>query len=388
MIGVNNTINKKEFHEIFYIAFILIPYLKPYNITLVPSVNSVFKMWKILATVIVICTWIYKKAKIHVPTVSLLCFLAIWIVSLVMNRKTAQLSELINNILSIAGCAIFFEIGNHTKEFEKNLCTVLYRVFTAYFYLNLITVFMKRPFFSDGMVLEDNANFLGGDNYSAFIIIAMSGIVFFCDLKKDQTIRKRTFITTFAGLLGLCLTFSLTGMAIDALFLFLATTRKNCFLRKAANWKIALFIAALVVLSISYLHLDRILAAILKSMDKTGFNGRGMIWPMVISAILKKPILGYGGVNQYLAQTWFIAGANHAHNILLEYPFSTGLLGTMFFISYLYSVMNRQKKSSSILKICVSCYFLCSIFDFYIGLIYLYLLLDMIYFEDEKLLNE
>ena len=104
---------------------------------------------------------------------------------------------------------------------------------------------------------------------------------------------------------------------------------------------------------------------------------------MTITAIMKKPILGYGGLTEEQAGTWLIAGANHAHNFILQYPFSVGVIGTFFIILYFVKIlkgsMQLSNQSCRVLLMCLSAFMICSFFDFYIGLIYFYLLLEMIW---------
>ena len=158
-------------------------------------------------------------------------------------------------------------------------------------------------------------------------------------------------------------------------------------IRKFFSWKTAIAFCLIFVLAISYFHLDRLVASLLGSLDKSGFNGRNMIWPMAISAFMKKPILGYGGIDTELASTWIIAGANHAHNFLIEFPFSTGIIGTAFFITYMRFLLRKtnikNNKAERLLLTVLATYIICSTFDFYIGLIWFYLLLDLIWlFKD------
>ena len=53
----------------------------------------------------------------------------------------------------------------------------------------MITAILGYPFGAEGMNLRDNANFLGGDNYSAFILIVLCGIILFYDVTYKKSIR-------------------------------------------------------------------------------------------------------------------------------------------------------------------------------------------------------
>lgn len=365
----------------FSLFLMIMPYLKPYNVTLIPTLDDVFKLWKILSTIYLLVAFFKLKIELHKESFFLIVFCAIWIFSLIIN--SGPIFEYLNNILSIIGLMLLFEMNATNTYFSKRIVKLLYKIGAVYMSLNFITALYRRPFFAEGMQLADNANFLGGDNYSAFILITYSGLMFFYDDMSFGSIRLKTWIYNIFGLLSLVIPFALTGL-ISMLFLFgVMVLRNRKLTRKVFDWRIIMGIGCLFVISISYLNLDVLLSYILGTVDKIGFNGRNMIWPLTIMAILKKPIFGYGGLTQEQASSWVIAGANHAHNFLLQIPFSCGFFGTVFFTIYLHKILeginSEKNKSLYILLMTLSAFFMCSIFDFYIGLVYFYLLLNIIW---------
>lgn len=366
----------------FFLYFVMIPYLKPYNITLIPSIDAVFKVWKVIASLVITYFFIRNRPKMTKSIISLYSFLIVWFVSLLINN--GPIGEFVNNIMSIVGVKMLFDSNKKKKYFKEGIVDVLYNISWICIVLNLITVIMGYPFGAAGMKLDDNANFLGGDNYSAFILITFCGFIFFHDEKKYNKITIRSWIVALMSIASLIITFSIMGI-LAHLFLFLSVMIKNREIQKKIfRWQNVVIVGAVIFAGVSFFHLDKLLASLLLGLDKVGFNGRNLIWPMAVEAIAKKPFLGYGGVTKELAQTWFLAGANHTHNILLEYPFSTGIIGTFFFLFYLASVLKNTKKSTRIdrgmrLLLCtLSAYIFCGIMDFYIGMINLYLLLEMI----------
>lgn len=374
-----------------YLSFVLLPYLKPYNVTLIPVLDIIFKMWKVAATLTIIFAFFYSKEKIQKQSMCLIGFLITWTVSLIINK--APIVDFGNNILSIIGMLLLFETKINNKKFKVDIVQILYAISCVYMVLNLITVVIKRPFLSGGMELGDNANFLGGDNYSAFILIVMCGILFLHDIQCYETIKIKTWFIALVGWVCLAIPFALTGMIAYALLLLVVFLDVNktmrAAIRKFFSWKTAIVFCLFFVLAISYFHLDILVASLLGGLEKSGFNGRNMIWPMAISAFMKKPILGYGGIDAELASTWFIAGANHTHNFLLEFPFSTGIIGTAFFVTYMGYLLRKTKiknnKVERMLLMVLAAYIICGTFDFYIGLIWFYLLLDLIWlFKDNS----
>lgn len=364
-----------------FLYFILLPYVKPYNITLIPSLDNIFKVWKVASTLVIAIAFLSAKKKLHKPTLFLFGFLTVWIASLIINN--GPISSFINNIMSIAGMALLFERYYDDRKFKINVIHVLYNIAVCFIFLNLLTVINGHPFLAKGLKLDDNANFLGGDNYSAFILITLCGFMFFYDMQVFKKIRLRTWFYSIASIFSLILTFALAGI-LAHLFLYFAVIVNKKGLRILFKWTNAFWLAIFFVVAVSYLHLDHVMAFLIDNMGKSGFNGRNYIWPMAIAAFTKKPLLGYGGVSSELASTWFIAGANHTHNILLEYPFSTGIIGTAFFGTYFILILRNMKKMFNddgmrILMCTLTAYIICSILDFYIGLINFYLLLNMIF---------
>ena len=367
----------------FYIAFILLPYLKPYNITLFPEIDNVFKIWKVLVTIIIIATFVIKKAKISVGVLFLWLFSVSWFVSLILNGDNYIIVEFGNNILSIIGISMFFENSKNENRKKEQIVSSLYTISCIYLFLNMITAILGYPFGAERMNLGDNANFLGGDNYSAFILIVLCGIILFYDLTYKNSIRLKTWLFAICGLVSLIIPFALTGIISYVFLLFAFILRKSKFFITLFKRRNILLLAIILTFSVGFLDLSVLFEEWLFVLEKTGFNGRNFIWPYAVNAILKKPLLGYGGVGEDLASDWgFLAGANHTHNIILEFPFSVGLVGTIFFIAYIVQVFKGIKLVKNIavqpLLLTLSAFLLCSIFDFYIGLIYFYLLLELI----------
>lgn len=374
-------IKLKNSKKLIFIYMVLLAYLKPYNITLIPSINAIFKLLKVVVTLVLILEFINKKMVLHKAYVYLMCFCTVWAVSLFLNNAP---KELLNNILSVIGTTLFFENNYYSEYFKKTLLKALYSISACFIVLNFITVLIGHPFFAADMNLGDNANFLGGDNYSAFILITHVGFMFFENIYSKGKISAVTWFFAVIPLLGLLITFSFTGIIAYTLLL-IAVRIKNASVKYTFfNYKLAFVICLVFLIGISYLHFDVLASFLLNKVDKVGFNGRIWIWPMSVSAIMKKPLFGYGAVSAELAQTWFIAGANHTHNILLEFPFSTGLIGSTFLVLYLKEVLNNAKRmyykpETQVLLLTLFAYIVCSTFDFYIGMINLYLLLNMIF---------
>jgi O-antigen ligase len=373
---------------------ILLPYLKPYNFTLIPWLDDIYKVWKVVVTLFILIEFakefIKKRRMIEKRTVFLWLFLFTWGISLLLNGEKQLILELGVNILSIFGVSVFFENIKNNQVYKKLVLQFLYVIAGSYSVLNLVVTILGHPFGAKDMVLGDNANFLGGDNYSAFILITLCGVMFFYDDIYVNKIRIRTYFFSACGLMSLIIPFSLTGLIAYLFLIVLFCLRKNVTITKLFSRKNMLVLAVVITCLIAFFDLSQLFNGVLEVVGKTGFNGRDLIWPRAVTAIFKRPLVGYGAVGSELSANWeFLAGANHTHNVILEYPFSTGLIGTLFFIIYLFYVfkgIHRQIHCTvQPLLLTMSSFILCSIFDFYIGLIYFYLLLELIaFYKDEN----
>lgn len=370
---------------IFNVIFILLPYLKPYNVTLIPWLDNIFKIWKVLATVLIIIHFVVSRKMIEKKTIALWLFLLVWSISLLMNGDREVILELGVNVLSIFGISLFFETIKSKDNYKKILLQFLYVIASSCTTLNLVVTLLGHPFGAKDMILGDNANFLGGDNYSAFILIVFCGVMFFYDDVYVKKIRIRTYFFSVCGLMSLAIPFSLTGTIAYLFLIVILLLRKNRILTKLFSRKNMFIFAVTLTSLITFFNLSELFGGVLAGLGKVGFNGRNIIWPKAINAIFQRPLIGYGGVGDELSANWeFLTGIDHTHNIILEFPFSTGLIGTVFFIAYLFNVfkgINRQIHCAiQPLLLTMSSFILCSIFDFYIGLIYFYLLLELISF--------
>ena len=242
--------------NIIYIYMVLLAYLKPYNITLIPAVDNIFKIVKIIITLIIIFQFIYNKMIIHKNNIYILCFAFVWALSVFINKAP---TAFFNNILSIIGITLFFESNYHSDSFKIVLSKALYNISACFIILNFITVILGYPFFAADMNLGDNANFLGGDNYSAFILITFAGFMFFYDVYSNEKISLKTKIITVLPLLGLLITFSLTGMIAYAILLFAIYIKNSSIKYTVFNINIAILFCLIFLIFLclpyKYFHL-------------------------------------------------------------------------------------------------------------------------------------
>ena len=358
---------------VFEILFIFLPYLKPHNITLIPALDSLFQIWKILATVLLVIKVIRKRV-ISKQILYILPFCGIWILSMYVNNSISQ--DVINGILSILGIHMYYEIYKDNYTAYSSFITTLGVLSKIYLVCQIITmIIIDGPFFCTLSDYTSDRFFLGGDNLSAFIMIVLSTIMFYADYFQYRTITKTSWIIFFLEYISLVKQFVGAAMVSFLVMFLLIVFRDN---RKIQNWvtpKKAIVLSIVFVILVAFGDLADQMNSILSSVDKIGFNGRAGIWYSAFKAIQNKPLLGYGSVSNIQLMRSLLYHTNHTHNIVLEFLFETGLLGTIAFLYYLARSFQRNKPVNKILLIGISVYILNSIFDFYITSIYFYLLI-------------
>lgn len=365
-----------SFIEIF---FVFLPYLKPHNITLIPELDLFFKIWKIVSTLWLIIK-IFRKRSISKATLSVVPFCVTWIISMYINDSLSN--DVFNSIMSIMGIHIYYEIYKDNKIIYNKLVWGLGLIAKLYLILQIVTLLIiNGPLF--GQVTKNTYDrfFLGGDNLSAFIMIVLTTIMFYADEKEKGKISINSWIIFMLEVVSLFRQFVGAAMVSFVIYFVLILLRNN---KKVIGWitpRNAVFVAIVFVVLVAYGDLATSMGDILYRVGKVGFNGRTRIWSGAINAILKKPLLGYGStVDTYMMQR-MLYFANHTHNIVLEFLFETGLVGTFLFLYYLKNNFQRNYKIDKILLIGLFVYILNAVFDFYITSIYFYLLLLIMHWD-------
>ena len=360
--------------------FVMLPYLKPYNVTLIPMLDMVYQIWKVIATFILLMAFILKRKKLSIFSQWAFAFCGVWTLSMLLNAGT--LGENNQVVLSIIGMCLFFDYFRNDLKFKQTVLSCLSNIAKVYILLNTITVIIQKPLFSEPEVVYLRY-FLGGDNFWAFILIPLCGIMFANDLFCKNKFSMSTCIFSLLGFFNLAYQKSYAGMISYGIYLFMVLLMNCSGIKKLFSIKNSIIISLISIVSISFFNIQELIKPILNNMDKIGFNSREFIWPKAIKAFQNRWMLGYGQLTEEQINSYILYGADHTHNILLEYPFSVGIIGSIIIIGWFNYIfkMNKtiyNKKYIRVLVLCFSAFVLCGIFDFYIGLIYFYVLLCVI----------
>ena len=280
------------------------------------------------------------------------------------------------------------------KNNISNVYNYLYNISTIYIILQLITIILKRPLFGTPTNAFD-IYFLGGDNRSAFILIPLCGILFANDYKNYNKIRIKSWIIALCGWACLIIPFAVTGMVAYGIFIFLTLFMNSKIIKKCITPRNVVIIVVIFVIGVIFFDIQKYLAPITEALGKGDsislLGYRDIIWKDAFKVFQNNWLIGIGDLTDTQVGNYILGGAEHAHNIIMEYLMNTGILGTSLLFMWIYKILSiKTKKKSKQMKVLINCliaFIFCSVFDFYIGLAYFYLLISLIYIvenEDNK----
>ena len=249
----------------------------------------------------------------------------------------------------------------------------------VYILLQFYTIVVEHLVLAEAIVSFDKY-FLGSDNYSAFILIALSGFIMSDAIMNKGKIKIWDYF--FFGIAFLCLLIpkSWAGIFAYGAFMMLFFFRKLAFLKKMVNVRNVFIIIVLLLILVIGFNFQTHFEKILNMFGKVGMNSREIIWPKAIYAIMQKPILGYGMLTDNQISSYILYGTTHTHNIVLEFLMDSGIIGSFFAFMWFKSAVTVKKKllkSDVIMSLlyCIVAYLLCATLDFYIALIYFWVLI-------------
>lgn len=363
-----------------FILFLLLTYLKPYNAVLIPWINSTYQGLKVLFTLGLIMQFVVKRRRLSKFTIFGGVFLLIWVISMLYN--THSLGDAFQVMLSVVGIFMLIDYYKWSDIFLRDFLNCIAVITKLYFVLNTVTVVTQKPLFGEIQV-HYLRYFLGGDNYWAFILIPLCGLIFLNDIFTEKHIRKSTWVFALMGFFDLAYQFSVAGMVAYGIYLIYMLLINYPAVRKLFKIRNAVVVGVILVLIATQLDVNPVFGSLLNLFGKKGFNSRETIWSLAINLIKKKWLIGYGYLTTDQINSYVLYGTDHAHNIVLELLMDCGVTGTAAFTWWLYFAVGIKRRfykdrGIQILQGCMMAFLVCSIFDFYPHLIYMYLFISVV----------
>ena len=385
-------------YKIIFIL-ILIPYFKPVGIATYPLLNKVFQCGKI-CTLFFSFLYIINNSKLKLKLnnyfkgiCSLVLFEGIYIINTIIYKTS--FSDVLNNAITniFLLCFIYFALMGHDKKIFLDAVNIL---FSIELFLHIVSVVLAQigyGIFDIGAVNEYTYLF-GRDNYSAFAVLPMLGIVIYIDEIKMMSANKYLILVKdYALIIGLLFcyvwvksaTASVIFMLFFCAFLFKSICRKILafFDIKKTIILIIIFLAAVIVFNAPTYLASFLSMAFDKGIKGVTLNSRTIIWDMAIKLIKEKPFWGWGVLSDGQIVNYVLYGTEHAHNIVLELMLRTGIIGLGWYLLFLFGACKNYKKiiksNGLILIVTLQCFLLLSVMDTYLLMQQQYCLIGFIY---------
>lgn len=390
--------------QLIFLLFILIPIFKPAGLAYYTSLNTLFKLWKMVSLLCMSMFVIYSVKSIQMTSyIKGIAALALFWFIYIFNcmRFNASYGDVLNNALTSIILLLFIRYEFSQGE-GKTFLNGLEIIFTVWIVLQSLSLFYIRAGHTLFEPLEDGFTyFLGMDNYSAFATLLMIGVLLFNDIVKygeNQFSKKNLFLL---GLLmaGYLYVRSVTAI-VSFLFLIMMMLLKKYWdtILQFISIKKAMFLIAILLILILTINIQNLVAGFLASglLGKGSYgitlNSRTIIWAQAVDMIFKRPLLGNGELTVDQIAAHALYGASHAHNIFIELLFRTGVCGFIAYMCFIFGSLgnswkNIMKSKASILLVTLISYILLSFMDFYPTMQYIYCFVGILYcsncFEEE-----
>lgn len=365
---------------------IIVPLIKPAGLAYNNRIlNYVLQSWKLLSLLLVVIVFIKNASYLlRLPVrcsilirglLGLLIFELIYIFNTII--RGIDFFDLLNNCITCLLLFVYIGIMGKTKN-RKSLIKSIDYVFTFYLICQSVSMILERVHLF-WLKAEDGTPtyFFGPDNYSAFIIIPMLGVLLFIGCEDKCRIRFRKKDVVLLSVLTVCYiwTGSVTAacsLLILCFTLFLISLNRITSRAYSISGLIILFIfALLLIMGINIQTLFFGLFEILgKGENGISLNSRTYIWGHALKIIKENFLFGIGVLSEYEISNFALYGASHAHNIILELMLRTGFLGLICYLFYMLYPFIRYRRSflctkNAILLISVFVYLILSFMDFY-----------------------
>ncbi|MEY8412512.1 O-antigen ligase family protein [Lachnospiraceae bacterium 62-26] len=287
----------------------------------------------------------HNTIKISIPLIWLLAQYLTLFISTFFNRGN-MFAVIINSGLIIALCLSLDIIYNNSRKLYIFLCLV--RNITLLFFIINCVVAIIMP---DGIPRLSSGTtpyFLYG-NINNTIKYVFPGLC--CSMIIDHLNDKNISIYTFLFLAGLMYNFVFIYFMATAFIGLVVVIIWNVFYNIFKNHSaiiftvvlfLILFVELFVIIQSGGLWISGLITYIFGK--DISFSGRRVLWIRVISAIIQKPILGYGLCSSEYIRS-MIGNTSGSHNYYLDIVFQRGIIGLIIFFGIVIIIIPRLVKT-------------------------------------------
>lgn len=326
---------------VYHIAVISLPYIGIYNYVL-------YTFMALTLLFLLMNCKIFLKKEYRNVNIFLFLFLAIILISAIYNND--NLHRGIIYIVKILSITLFFEYANYKCESKKTMKMFLYLTM-FYCLINDIIIFI----FPDIYIYNGGYYFLGNKFHLSYVHILL--LILFMYLYKNElknknikSINVKKIILFFIIITSIIIfiltkcTTALLGYLILLIFLLLNSKKTIKSLQSSKILLVTMLVSGFVLIFFTNVLQNKIIEDIIVNVlhEDVELTGRTNIYENIFEILSKKPLLGYGYGNSYDVMFKFI-GAPNTQNGILECVLNFGIIGTIFFVLYIITVIKNLK---------------------------------------------
>lgn len=384
-----------------WVAFILLcfPAFNTYAMQQVPVLKEIINIWGIISLILTVALIYRKHVKLIKIVKWILTFCSVYCFSTLI-YSSENLMGAISECLRLILIPLYLVLLQFTniqqyKEALKKLSTIM----SALCLVDVMTVFYQVYY--SNTYTGASYSFFGLDNYAAFLIIPMVGIILYTNSAYKKNKQKQAwlvFALCFAGKLSTRCTTAIIAMMV--MFFTILVYHYMPQIRKFFSVKALILVISVFVLGVGLFGIQRILTPFLQMIGKdVTMSYRSIMWPRVLAKFVSRPLIGFGKLDAdtFKILTGFSVlydqSASHPHNYLLAILFYTGLAGLLCYVGLLFNVVKNIRalrgidRHSYILLATVFGFLVLGIADDYIFLPPFYILLTIISIEAQSFRN-
>ena len=372
---------------------LLIPFFKPVGPAWYGAFNALFQGWKLAAIVcLAVLFFATHREGFRFRVNEFFGLYLFWIIY-ILNcfRYGNSAGDILNNALTSFVLLNLIAYAS-MRPWREPFLRALSWIFVAYLLLQCASMVVIH---SGHLLFEpipgDYTYFLGTDNYSAFAVYPMLGVVLFCDARRRPagTLSRKSWLLSLVVTMSFLYVRSMTA-ALAGMVLLLALFLRDYwgFWLKLLNIRTVLCVALAVFLPIHYGHIQLVFSSLLEGVLHKGvtLNSRTIIWENAVNLIKQKPLLGFGALSQKQIDNYVLFGTTHAHNLFLELLLRTGIVGTAGYLVFLagfartFPRRGLSRRPVSILLIFLIVQVVLFSMDFYATIQYFYCFMGVLYY--------
>lgn len=366
--------------------FIFLPLIKPVGLVYNnPFLNLVFQLWKLLSILFMflmivketnaLSELIFGDSLGRKGILGLLVFEVIYLLDTII--RGVGFFDLLNNCITCQMLMIYILVMSKTK-YRKTMYMSIDIVFSMYLVLQIISMVLER--LNVILLRADDGSptyFFGPDNYSAFFIIPMLGVLLYLGCGNSKRIRFRK--KDVALLVSLTICYVWTGSVTAACSLLILTVASMLISANKITARAFSIIGLIVLLAFALVlilgfdiqnYFTSLFRFVGKGEKGISLNSRTYIWEQSLHLIKDHFLFGVGDLSESEISNYVLYGASHAHNILLELMLRSGIIGTIGYLFFMTYPLVRYKKyflhsKNATLLIFVFAYLVLSFMDFY-----------------------